>query len=105
MSEIPQDTPRKAKDGSAAGEGSGVKGCLEHRHVAKKAPELVPLGARTGDQSSASIRTGQVNASAWVDHKHLSKGESKGSTNSFISSQSASSGYITFHSESIGSTH
>lgn len=105
ISEIPQDTPRKAKDGSAAGEGSGIKGCLEHRHDAKNAPELVPLGARTGDQSSPSIRTGQVNASAWVDHKHLSKGESKGSTNSFISSQSASSGYITFHSESIGSTH
>ncbi|XP_056319095.1 probable G-protein coupled receptor 153 isoform X1 [Danio aesculapii] len=104
ISEIPQDTQRKAKDGSAAGEASGVKGCLERRHDAKNAPELVPLGARTGDQSSPSIRTGQVNAS-WVDHKHLSKGESKGSTNSFISSQSASSGYITFHSESIGSTH
>ncbi|XP_073767256.1 probable G-protein coupled receptor 153 isoform X5 [Danio rerio] len=59
ISEIPQDTPRKAKDGSAAGEGSVVKGCLEHRHDAKNAPELVPLGARTGDQSSPSIRTGQ----------------------------------------------
>ncbi|XP_053546367.1 probable G-protein coupled receptor 153 [Bombina bombina] len=30
--------------------------------------------------------------------------ESKGSTNSFLSSPSASSGYVTFHSDSIGST-
>ncbi|XP_050972369.1 LOW QUALITY PROTEIN: probable G-protein coupled receptor 153 [Labeo rohita] len=102
-----QDLQRKAKDGnegrSVSGEGSGIKGCPEHSHVvAKRASELVPLGqgARTGDQSS-SIRTGQVDATAWVDQKHLPKGESKGSTNSFISSQSASSGYMT----SIGSTN
>lgn len=111
LTEIPQDTPRKTKDGSggrsATGEGSGIKGCLEHRRDAKRASELVLLGqgGRTGDQSSSSIRTRQVDASACVDQKHLSKGESKGSTNSFISSQSASSGYITFHSESIGSTN
>ncbi|XP_067269263.1 probable G-protein coupled receptor 153 isoform X3 [Pseudorasbora parva] len=109
--EIPQDTQRKAKgfsdSRSAASEGLGTKGCLEHRRDAKRASELVVLGqgGRTGNQSSSSIRTGQVDASAWVDQKHLSKGESKGSTNSFIISQSASSGYITFHSESIGSTN
>uniref|UniRef100_A0A673GGN4 G-protein coupled receptors family 1 profile domain-containing protein n=1 Tax=Sinocyclocheilus rhinocerous TaxID=307959 RepID=A0A673GGN4_9TELE len=96
--EIPQDLQRKARDGSV-GEGSGIKACPEH----KLASELVPLGpgAWTGEQSSSSIRTGQVDASAWVDQKHLPKGESKGSTNSFISSQSASSGYMT----SIGSTN
>lgn len=111
LTEIPQDTPRKTKDGSdgrsATGEGSGIKGCIEHRRDAKRASELILLGqgGRTGDQSSSSIRTRQVDASAWVEQKHLSKGESKGSTNSFISSQSASSGYITFHSESIGSTN
>lgn len=111
LTEIPQDTPRKAKNGSdgrgAADEGSSIKGCLEHRCDARHASELVLLaqGGWTGDQSSSSIRTGQVDASAWVDQKHLSKGESKESTNSFISSQSASSGYITFHSESIGSTN
>ncbi|XP_077080693.1 putative G-protein coupled receptor 153 isoform X2 [Siphateles boraxobius] len=111
LTEIPQDTPRKAKNGGdgrgAAGEASSIKGCLEHRHDAKHASELVLLaqGRQTGDQSSSSIRTGQVDAPAWVDKKHLSKGESKESTNSFISSQSASSDYITFHSESIGSTN
>ncbi|ROL55581.1 putative G-protein coupled receptor 153 [Anabarilius grahami] len=111
LPEIPQDTPRKTKDGSdgrsATGEGSGIKGSVEHRRDPKRASELVLLGqgGRTGDQSSSSIRTRQVDASAWVEQKHLSKGESKGSTNSFISSQSASSGYITFHSESIGSTN
>ncbi|XP_056102734.1 probable G-protein coupled receptor 153 isoform X3 [Rhinichthys klamathensis goyatoka] len=111
LTEIPHDTPRKAKNGSdgrgAAGEASSIKGCLEHRRDAKHASELVLLaqGGRTGDQSSSSIRTGQVDASAWVEQKHLSKGESKESSNSFISSQSASSGYITFHSESIGSTN
>ncbi|XP_016348304.1 probable G-protein coupled receptor 153 isoform X3 [Sinocyclocheilus anshuiensis] len=105
--EIPQDLQRKAKDGndcrSGGGEGPGIKRCPEHRHDAKRASELVPLGqgARTGDQSHSSIRTGQVDASPCVDQKHLPKGESKASTNSFISSKSASSGYMT----SIGSTN
>ncbi len=96
--EIPQDLQRKVRDDSV-GEGSGIKACPGH----KRASELVPLGrgSRTGEQSSSSIRTGQVDASAWVDQKHLPKGESKGSTNSFISSQSASSDYMT----SIGSTN
>uniref|UniRef100_A0A8C2GBY1 G protein-coupled receptor 153 n=1 Tax=Cyprinus carpio TaxID=7962 RepID=A0A8C2GBY1_CYPCA len=94
----PQDLQRKAGDG-IVGEGSGIKACPEH----KRASGLVSLGtgARTGEQSSLSIRKGQVDASAWVDQKHLPKEESKGSTNSFISSQSASSGYMT----SIGSTN
>lgn len=96
--EIPQDLQRKARDGSV-GEGSGIKGHSEH----KRASVLVPLGpgARTGEQSSLSVRKGQVDASAWVDQRHLPKGESKESSNSFISSQSASSGYMT----SMGSTN
>uniref|UniRef100_A0A8C2C5P3 G protein-coupled receptor 153 n=1 Tax=Cyprinus carpio TaxID=7962 RepID=A0A8C2C5P3_CYPCA len=107
LGKSPQDLQRKAKDSndyrSGGGECSGIKGCPEHRHDAKRASELVPLGqgARTGDPSNSSIRTGQVDASAWVDQKHLPKGESKGSTNNFISSQSASSVYMT----SIGSTN
>ncbi|XDV48548.1 hypothetical protein PO909_017947 [Leuciscus waleckii] len=66
LTEIPQDTPRMAKNGSdgrgAAGEGSSIKGCLEHRRDARRASELVLLaqGGRTGDQSSSSIRTGQI---------------------------------------------
>ncbi|XP_043103712.1 probable G-protein coupled receptor 153 isoform X3 [Puntigrus tetrazona] len=96
--EFPQDLQRKARDGSV-GESSSLKACPEH----KRSSEIVLLGAgaRTAEQSSSSIRTGQVDASAWVDQKHLPKGESKGSTNSFISSQSASSGYMT----SLGSTN
>uniref|UniRef100_A0A3Q1GKD2 G protein-coupled receptor 153 n=1 Tax=Acanthochromis polyacanthus TaxID=80966 RepID=A0A3Q1GKD2_9TELE len=44
-------------------------------------------------------------APEWGHQKHLSKAESKGSTNSFVSTPSASSsGYITFHSDSVGST-
>lgn len=82
--EIPQDLQRKARGGSV-GEGSGIKICPEHNW--------------TGEQSFSSIRTGRVDASAWVDQKHLPKGESKGTTNSFRSSQSASSGYMT----SVGS--
>lgn len=44
-------------------------------------------------------------AADWAHQKHLSKAESKGSTNSFVSTPSvSSSGYITFHSDSVGST-
>ncbi|KTG04598.1 hypothetical protein cypCar_00030841 [Cyprinus carpio] len=65
LGKSPQDLQRKAKDSndyrSGGGECSGIKGCPEHRHDAKRASELVPLGqgARTGDPSSSSIRTGQ----------------------------------------------
>ncbi|XP_072101220.1 probable G-protein coupled receptor 153 isoform X1 [Mobula birostris] len=41
---------------------------------------------------------------SWDHQEKFSKIESKGSTNSFVSSPSASSGYMTFHSDSIGST-
>ncbi|XP_067873221.1 probable G-protein coupled receptor 153 [Heterodontus francisci] len=40
---------------------------------------------------------------SWDNQEKLTKVESKGSTNSFLSSPSASSGYVTFHSDSIGS--
>lgn len=40
---------------------------------------------------------------SWGEQENLQKGGSKGSTTSFLSSPSASSGYITFHSDSIGS--
>ncbi|MEQ2168839.1 hypothetical protein GOODEAATRI_018876, partial [Goodea atripinnis] len=65
--------------------------------------------ARTAGHSSSRPRTGGgagFNAGAdWVKQKHLSNAESKGSTNSFVSTPSASSsGYITFHSDSVGST-
>ncbi|XP_051526118.1 probable G-protein coupled receptor 153 isoform X2 [Myxocyprinus asiaticus] len=109
LMELPQDTSRKANDSSnsSSAGGEGSKGCHDHRRDAKRTSELVSMGLRawTGDKSSSSVRTGQVDAPACVDQKHLSIGESKGSTNSFRSSQSALSGYNTFHSESIGSTN
>eukprot|EP00063_Salmo_salar_P026813 XP_014001648.1 PREDICTED: probable G-protein coupled receptor 153 isoform X3 [Salmo salar] len=80
----------------------------EHRREGKHQGELVPTGQslRTGEHSShRPSRTGAHRAGPdWGGHKHLTTGDSKGSTNSFISSPSASaSGYITFHSDSIGS--
>ncbi|XP_066547099.1 probable G-protein coupled receptor 153 [Amia ocellicauda] len=97
--------------GRAAGaEGSGAcatgKGCggdPPHGHRASEL--LLPSHTlRTGDRSSRRIRTGLGGSSGWGDQDNLTKVESKGSTNSFLSSPSASSGYITFHSDSIGST-
>ncbi|XP_051509762.1 probable G-protein coupled receptor 153 [Myxocyprinus asiaticus] len=111
LTELPQDISRKVKgcsdSRSAVGEDSSSKGCHEHRRDAKHTSELVSMGwfPRTRDQASSSVRTGQVDAPAWVNQKHLSKGESKRSTNRFLSLQSVSSGYNTFHSESIGSTN
>ncbi|XP_028663281.1 probable G-protein coupled receptor 153 isoform X2 [Erpetoichthys calabaricus] len=58
---------------------------------------------RTGDHFAGRLRTGLSGSSSWGDQDKLSKVESRGSTNSFLSSPSASSGYITFHSDSIGS--
>nr|XP_055024201.1 probable G-protein coupled receptor 153 isoform X2 [Misgurnus anguillicaudatus] len=104
LTENPQDTLRRAKDGD---ESSGTTGLHEHKHDAKRVSEMVTLdpSARTGDQSCLTVRTARMDAPGWADQKHLSKGEIKGSTNNFISSQSASSGCITFPTESIGSTN
>uniref|UniRef100_A0A8C8GWT9 G-protein coupled receptors family 1 profile domain-containing protein n=1 Tax=Oncorhynchus tshawytscha TaxID=74940 RepID=A0A8C8GWT9_ONCTS len=98
-------------DRACGGESSGAcrSGSLrEHRREGKRQGELVPTGQslRTGEHSShRPSRTGAHRAGPdWGGHKHLTTGDSKGSTNSFISSPSASaSGYITFHSDSIGS--
>jgi G protein-coupled receptor 153 len=98
-------------DRACGGESSGAcrSGSLrEHRRDGKRHGELVPAGQslRTGEHSShRPSRTGAHRAGPdWGGHKHLTTGDSKGSTNSFISSPSASaSGYITFHSDSIGS--
>ncbi|KAM4651793.1 putative G-protein coupled receptor 153 isoform 1-T2 [Discoglossus pictus] len=71
------------------------------RHVQKNESErLDGLVTITSCADSGNCQTG-LN-STWAGQEHLA--ESKGSTNSFLSSPSASSGYITFHSDSIGST-
>uniref|UniRef100_A0A3Q2YKC6 G protein-coupled receptor 153 n=1 Tax=Hippocampus comes TaxID=109280 RepID=A0A3Q2YKC6_HIPCM len=60
-------------------------------------------GTRQTPPPSCRSKAG-VSAADWGQHKQASLGESKGGTNSFVSSPSASSsGYITFHSDSVGS--
>ncbi|XP_033499033.2 putative G-protein coupled receptor 153 isoform X2 [Epinephelus lanceolatus] len=90
--------------------GSG-KGCREHVRDGKQQCDVGSPGhsQQTPGHSACRTRTGsgtRAGAGAdWARQKHLSKGESKGSTNSFVSTPSASSsGYITFHSDSVGST-
>lgn len=102
LAEIARDASRKAKD-----DGSGARALHEHGHDEKRVTQMDRTGpsARTGVRASSGVRTAQVDAPAWADERNPSKGESKGSTNSFISSQSASSGYATFTTESIGSTN
>ncbi|KAI1892550.1 hypothetical protein AGOR_G00134740 [Albula goreensis] len=98
------DCGREVGEGGSGACASG-KGCHQSQHGGKRASELAPPGhaQRTGEHSSHRFRTGPGEGS-WGDQKNLTKVESKGSTNSFLSSPSASSGYITFHSDSIGST-
>ncbi|XP_074831806.1 putative G-protein coupled receptor 153 [Carettochelys insculpta] len=57
--------------------------------------------ASSSCSESGGFRTGL--STSWGEQENLQKGGSKGSTTSFLSSPSASSGYITFHSDSIGS--
>ncbi|KAI4902795.1 hypothetical protein NFI96_011173 [Prochilodus magdalenae] len=103
-SELAQESPRKQGLGEFC---SDNRGCREHRRDSKRVHEAVlpGQGVRTGAQSPLRGKTGQAEAPAWAaEHKqHVTKGESKGSTNSFINSAAASSAYITFH-DSIGST-
>ncbi|XP_062315520.1 probable G-protein coupled receptor 153 isoform X3 [Osmerus eperlanus] len=107
----PDGSPRRDRGEVSGACGTG-KSCREHRREGKRHSELVPPGQiqQPGEPSThRPSRTGHgagpVAGAAWGDQKHLSKAESKGSTNSFLSSPSASSsGYITFHSDSIGST-
>ncbi|XP_018580913.1 probable G-protein coupled receptor 153 [Scleropages formosus] len=88
---------RRAELGSAAC--SHRKGCEEQRD-SKQSPRLIPTSQTswTGDQSSQRPKTG-----CEVQDRQTSV-ENKGSTNSFLSSPSASSGYRTFQSDSVEST-
>ncbi|XP_044066445.1 probable G-protein coupled receptor 153 isoform X3 [Siniperca chuatsi] len=102
------DRPAGKKSPGACGSG---KGCREHPRDGKQQCEVGSPGRsqQTPGQPACRPRTGgggRAGAGAdWGHQKHLSKAESKGSTNSFVSTPSASSsGYITFHSDSVGST-
>ncbi|XP_064153897.1 probable G-protein coupled receptor 153 isoform X2 [Anguilla rostrata] len=106
--ELPENSAgRRAgrRHGDAAGEGGGSAPCASGSGCHPGLPE----GRRTSElappaHSAHRFRTGLGEGGSWADQKNLTKVESKGSTNSFLSSPSASSGYITFHSDSIGST-
>lgn len=103
--------PDRSPGKSSHGAGGSGKGCRERVREGKQQGDMGSPGCsqQTSGHSSSRSRTGRgpgSNAGAdWEHQKHLSKAESKGSTNSFVSSPSASSsGYITFHYDSVGST-
>lgn len=114
-------SPHRAGNGSAGSAGGtggscgSGKGC-SFRDARCAAQDAGPHGTGTQVAEKASIpvappgqkhRTGSAEGGeAWeAEQRLLLKMESKGSTNSFISSPSASSsGYVTFHSDSVGST-
>ncbi|XP_061910579.1 probable G-protein coupled receptor 153 [Entelurus aequoreus] len=88
-------------EGSPKGDGPHSrrgKGCRDAVRDAKCEAGSVGCSPRT-HRSACRPRTG---AADWAVQKQLSQVESKGSTNSFVSTPS-SSGYITFHSDSVGS--
>ncbi|XP_038159530.1 probable G-protein coupled receptor 153 isoform X4 [Cyprinodon tularosa] len=103
----PERSPGKTSHGAC---GSG-KGCSKNLRDGRQQEGGGSPGhrERTAGHSSSRPRTGggvQPKAGAdWVKQKHLSNAENKASINSFVSKPSASSsGYITFHSDSVGSS-
>lgn len=98
------DRPGGKKSPEACGSG---RGCRERQQDGKQRCEVGSPGQRQQTVGHTRPRTKEGNGAGveadWGHHKHLSKGESKGSTNSFVSTPS-SSGYSALHSESVGST-
>ncbi|XP_060115329.1 probable G-protein coupled receptor 153 [Heteronotia binoei] len=83
--------------------GSGGTPCFEQIHIElceAQTPE--DLGVSSSCSEPEGFRTGL--SPSWGGPEDLQGNGSKGgSTSSFLSSPSASSGYVTFHSDSIGS--
>lgn len=111
----PEGSPKPDRSGGKKSLGAcgSSKGHRERLQDGKEPGEVGSPGRsqQTQGHSASRPRTGGgagAGAGAraeWGHQKHLSKAESKGSTNSFVSTPSASSsGYITFHSDSVGST-
>ncbi|XP_069383259.1 probable G-protein coupled receptor 153 isoform X3 [Paralichthys olivaceus] len=112
-SNSPEGTPKQERP---SGKRSPVacsssKGHRERMRDGKRQGEVGSpgRGQQTAGHSTCRPRTGGGGGAGagadWRHQKHLSKAESKGSTNSFVSTPSASSsGYITFQSDSVGST-
>ncbi|XP_034446554.1 probable G-protein coupled receptor 153 isoform X2 [Hippoglossus hippoglossus] len=110
-SNSPEGTPKQERPGgkkSPVACGSS-RGHRERLRDGKGHGEVGSPGRsqHTPGHSTCRPRTGGGGGAGadWRHQKHLSKAESKGSTNSFVSTPSASSsGYITFQSDSVGST-
>ncbi|XP_058499190.1 probable G-protein coupled receptor 153 isoform X3 [Solea solea] len=110
----PETSPKPERPGGkrshgACGSGKVYQECLGMHDGKKHSGESSP-GRSHQNQGHSTCRprtgSGAVAGSGgdWGNQKHLSKAESKGSTNSFVSTPSASSsGYITFQSDSLGS--
>ncbi|KAE8593229.1 hypothetical protein XENTR_v10019038 [Xenopus tropicalis] len=84
-----------------------TEGHRSHRNSQKRVQkrDSQKLSGKTVENSCADSSSQETGlGKEWDGQEHLTKMESKGSANSFLSSPSASSGYITFHSDSIGST-
>ncbi|XP_063799495.1 probable G-protein coupled receptor 153 isoform X2 [Pseudophryne corroboree] len=82
-----------------------TEGHRSHRHLHRPKTECPKLDEVASKPSSADSSGRQAGlSSTWTEQEPMNKIENKGSTNSFLSSPSASSGYVTFHSDSIGST-
>ncbi|XP_047453292.1 probable G-protein coupled receptor 153 isoform X3 [Mugil cephalus] len=101
------DRPAGRKSPGACGSG---KGCRERPRDEKRQGDVGSPGRsqqtprHSGHRPTAGGAAGGGAGAEWGHQKHLSKAESKGSTNSFVSTPSASSsGYITFQSDSVGS--
>lgn len=108
-SNSPEGSPkpdRPAAKNSPRACGSG-RGCEERLRDAKHQGEVSSPGHshQTPVRSACRPRTGVGSGGDWGRQKHPGKTESKGSTNSFVSTPPpSSSGYIIFHSDSVGST-
>ncbi|XP_068096625.1 probable G-protein coupled receptor 153 [Hyperolius riggenbachi] len=72
------------------------------RNIQKIEPQKNEVALKTNSADCSSCQMGL--AGTWTQQEQIDTVEGKGSTNSFLSSPSASSGYITFNSDSIGST-
>ncbi|KAF7209524.1 probable G-protein coupled receptor 153 [Nothobranchius furzeri] len=102
-SSSPECSPKPPGKTSLGTCGSG-KGCRECPREGKRRDEAGSPGRSQQNPERSGSRSRTGGGADWGHQKHLSKAESKGSTNSFVSSPSASSsGYITFHSDSVGS--
>ncbi|XP_060132110.1 probable G-protein coupled receptor 153 [Zootoca vivipara] len=81
--------------------GSADAPCLEQIRIQLyEAPEERPASSCCSEPEG--FRTGL--SPSWGGQEELRKGGSKGSTSSFLSTPSASSGYATYHSDSMGSS-